>query len=253
MRILADFHTHTRYSHGCGSIEDNVKAAIKKGLKAIGISEHGPANIGIGPTLDDFKKMKEEIEDLRGKYTSIKILFGCEANVISVDGKLDLPEKLLNELDYVMVGLHPMVWGMSLKDFYHIFFENFAAKRIIKLRSKVMEQNTRALINVLKNYRVHIITHPGLHVPIDTAALADAAASCGTAMEINAGHGYMTQGYVGIAKSYGVKFVIGSDAHSPEKVGEMERGIEIAIKGGLTEEDIINANANWEEILWRKT
>jgi putative hydrolase len=252
MKIWADFHTHTRYSHGRGTIRDNVEAAIKKGLKAVGISEHGPANIGIGPTLDDFKRMKEEIENLRGKYRGIKILFGCEANIISVDGKLDLPEKLLEELDYVMVGLHPMVWGVTLKDFYHIFFENLAAKRIIQLRPKVMEQNTRALINALKNYRVNIVTHPGLHVPIDTAALAEAAASCGTAMEINAGHGYMTEEYVRIAKSLGVKFAIGSDAHTPEKVGELERGIEIAVKGGLTEEDIINAGKNWEESLWRK-
>ncbi|MCG0274812.1 MAG: PHP domain-containing protein [Thermosediminibacteraceae bacterium] len=252
MKLWADFHTHTRYSHGSGTIRDNVEAAIRKGLKAIGISEHGPANIGIGADLDTFKKMKEEIEALREEYRDITILLGCEANVISLDGKLDLPEKLLDELDYVMVGFHWMVWAKTLQDGYHIFFENLVAKRLSQIKPKVREQNTRALINAIKNYRVNIITHPGLHVPIDTVALAEAAASCGTAMEINAGHGYMTEEYVKIAKSFGVKFAIGSDAHSPERVGELKKGIDIALKAGLNEEDVINAGTNWEAILWRK-
>ena len=39
MQILADYHTHTVYSHGKGSIEDNVKVAIEKGIKTLGISE----------------------------------------------------------------------------------------------------------------------------------------------------------------------------------------------------------------------
>ena len=37
MEILADYHTHTVYSHGKGSIEDNVKVAISKGIKKIGM------------------------------------------------------------------------------------------------------------------------------------------------------------------------------------------------------------------------
>lgn len=41
MEILGDYHTHTVFSHGHGSIEDNVKAAIKMGLKEIAITDHG--------------------------------------------------------------------------------------------------------------------------------------------------------------------------------------------------------------------
>ena len=42
MKILDDYHTHTKYSHGVGTIEDNVKSAIKKNLKTIAITDHGP-------------------------------------------------------------------------------------------------------------------------------------------------------------------------------------------------------------------
>ena len=48
MEILADYHTHTVYSHGKGSIEDNVKVAISKGIKTIGISDHGYKNVAYG-------------------------------------------------------------------------------------------------------------------------------------------------------------------------------------------------------------
>ncbi|WDC83585.1 PHP domain-containing protein [Caloramator sp. mosi_1] len=45
IKIIGDYHTHTIYSHGKGTIEDNVKAAINKGLKEIVISDHGPGHM----------------------------------------------------------------------------------------------------------------------------------------------------------------------------------------------------------------
>jgi putative hydrolase len=241
MKLWADFHTHTRYSHGTGTIKENVEAALKKGLSAVGISEHGPANIGIGTRLEDFARMREEIEKIKSEYTDIKILLGCEANVISQDGELDIPEKILNELDYIMAGLHPLVWPSSLRDGYGLLIENMMARHSGILKGKVLERNTTALIKAIKSYKIDVITHPGLHLAIDTARLAGAAAKFGTALEINAGHGFMTEEYVRTARAYGVKFAIGSDAHQPRDVGNLRRGIEIAERVGLTEKDIINA------------
>lgn len=140
-----------------------------------------------------------------------------------------------------MAGLHPLVWAASFSDVYHLMFENIVAKNIYFIREKVRMQNTVTLINVINNYKVDVITHPGLHLPIDTAELAANAAKLGTALEINAGHGMMTEKYVKIAKTHGVKFVIGSDAHNPHDVGNFKQGIQIAEGAGLTEDDIINA------------
>jgi putative hydrolase len=243
MKIWADFHTHTRYSHGRGTIEQNVRVAVKRGLRTIGISEHGPANIGLGLKLEDFYKMREEIEKLKGIYEDIDILLGCEANIISLDGELDIPDYVLANLDYAMIGLHPMVWPRNLKDGYSLLFENTMAKIFNneKTKKKVMEQNTTALIKAIRNNNIKIVTHPGLHLPIDTAELARAAMENGTALEINAGHGYMTEEYVKVAKANGAKFAIGSDAHHPENVGNFTKALDIVQNAGLSKNDIINA------------
>ena len=53
-RMTFDYHTHTIYSpgplrsHGKGTPEENVQAAIEKGLTGIAISEHGPGHLTYG-------------------------------------------------------------------------------------------------------------------------------------------------------------------------------------------------------------
>ena len=67
MQILADYHTHTKYSHGKGTIEENVLEAISKGIKTIGISDHGYKHLAYGIKLNDIYKMREEIDKLNEK------------------------------------------------------------------------------------------------------------------------------------------------------------------------------------------
>ena len=73
MEIIADYHTHTVYSHGKGTIEDNVKVAIQKNIKKIGISDHGYKHIAYGVKYDSIAKMREEIDILNEKYKDIDI------------------------------------------------------------------------------------------------------------------------------------------------------------------------------------
>lgn len=241
MRLYADYHTHTRYSHGKGSIEDNVAAAVKRGLKVIGISDHGPANLFIGTKPDTFKKMRDEIENLREMFKGITILLGCEANIVSIDGDIDVPDTIIKELDYCMAGFHPMVRPARIRDITYLTLDNILAKRFASFKEKSLQNNTDALIRAIERHKIDIITHPGYRLAIDTKRLAAAAARCGTAMEINSGHGFMTTEYVKIAREQGAKFAIGSDAHKPEDVGNFDRAIQIAKAAGLCESDIINA------------
>ena len=68
MKILADYHTHTIYSHGKGTIEDNVKVAISKGIETLGISDHSYGHLTYGVKRDDIFRMREEIDFLNEKY-----------------------------------------------------------------------------------------------------------------------------------------------------------------------------------------
>ena len=72
-RLKFDWHTHTVYSHGKGTIEDNVRVAVEKGLESIAITDHGPGHFGYGFRRSDIKKMRAEIDQLQEKYKDIKI------------------------------------------------------------------------------------------------------------------------------------------------------------------------------------
>ncbi len=62
-----DHHTHTVYSHGKGTIEDNVRAAAK-GLTSIAITDHGPGHLTYGIKMEKIPEMKAEIQRLK-RYT----------------------------------------------------------------------------------------------------------------------------------------------------------------------------------------
>jgi len=241
MKIFADYHTHTIYSHGKGTIEDNVKRAIEIGLKAIAITDHGPAHVFYGMRKKDFKKMRDEIDRLKEKYPQIEILMGVEANLISTEGDIDASDDLLKYLDILLVGYHTGILPKSFKDAVELFAKNMVSKYTGYFKEEVREKNTEAMVKAIKKYKIDIIAHPGAKVDIDTRKLARAAKEKGTVLEINSSHGYLTVEYVKIAKEEGCKFVINSDAHTPLRVGDFRRGIEIAKKAGLTEEDVINA------------
>ncbi len=83
-RLSYDLHTHTTFSHGKGSIEDNVKAAISKGLPAVGISDHGPGHVTYGVKRTNLPVMRSEVERLKPIYPEIEILLGVEANIINI-------------------------------------------------------------------------------------------------------------------------------------------------------------------------
>lgn len=240
MKIFADYHTHTKYSHGKGTIRENVEIAREKGLKEIAICDHGPSHMGFGVKRENFKKMREEIDKLNEEYKDIKILLGVEANIISYNGEIDVDDKIIDMLDILLVGFHFGAKPKTIKDAYNFYIINYTGKLISSVAEKARYMNTMAVIKAINNYNIDIITHPGAKVNINTRELAKAAAKKGTALEINASHGYLNLEYIKIAMKENVKFAINSDAHTPDDVGNVERGIERAIKAGLKADQIIN-------------
>ena len=175
MEILADYHTHTVYSHGKGSIEDNVKVAISKGIKTIGISDHGYKNVAYGVKIDDFEKMREEIDILNEKYKNqIEILLGVECNILDNKGNIDLNDKIYRYFDYVMAGYHFGSIPTSLKGVVNMC-QNYFFKS-----EKAKEYNTEAIVNTIKNNDIFAITHPGDKGGIYIEEVAKAAENTNT-------------------------------------------------------------------------
>ncbi|MGE5574038.1 MAG: PHP domain-containing protein [Bacillota bacterium] len=245
MRVFADYHTHTRFSHGKGTVMDNVRAAARKGLEAVAITDHGPANLfGVGvESLAAFVEIAEEIERSREAFPGVRVLMGVEANVIDTDGGLDVPAEVQRRLDIVLAGHHLIVRGRTLADWWKLSGRNFAARWSRHLAERARVDNTKSLVEAIRRNRVDVVTHPGLHVSIDTEELARECARVGTALEINAKHAHLDVEFLKIAARQGVSFCINSDAHGPDEVGEFGRALEVAMRAGIEPERIINVRA----------
>ena len=92
MTLTGDYHTHTVYSHGKGSVFDNARRAKEIGLGEIAISDHGFAQMAFGLRR---RQLPQLIEDCRaaGRETGIPVYVGIEANICGESGKTDLGEQ----------------------------------------------------------------------------------------------------------------------------------------------------------------
>ena len=227
MQILADYHTHTKYSHGKGTIEENVLEAISKGIKTIGISDHGYKHLSYGIKLNDIYKMREEIDKLNDKYSNIEILLGMECNILDGYGNIDIHDKIIENCDYIMAGYHFASTPTSLRSML-----NHCNNYMIK-NEKSKEYNTNALINAMKNNDIFIITHPGDKGDVYIEEVAKVAKITNTRLEINSSHGFLNTNQLMKIKNIENKFVIGSDAHIPENVGNFDLAMKIIKEANL--------------------
>lgn len=233
-RLKYDYHTHTTFSHGKGSIEDNVKVAISKGLKEIAISDHGPGHLNYGVKRSDFPVMRREVDRLNEKYPQIKIYLSVEANILSRFPYIDVNEEEKKLFDFVNAGYHyGILHGYCVR--------NWMTKRhLMPGKGSLMVKNTDMTIKALYNNDIKILTHPGDKGPFDIAEIAKACADTDTLMEINMKHPHLTTEEIEIAAKEDVRFIISSDAHVPDRVGIYEGGLMRAFKAGLDPKRIVN-------------
>ncbi len=243
MRIFADYHTHTVLSHGAGTVADNAWAAKRKGLLAVGIADHGPANwfhVGVRD-LSAFEELRRQVERCRREIDGLRILAGAEANIISYDGSLDVPPSVQKTLDQVLVGFHTQIMPATWREGLRFLGGSILARLDHSSRRRARVANTKAIVAAMAKNRIDIITHPGLKVAIDTRELASASARFGVALEINARHGVSSVAFIREAARAGAVFALGSDAHHPNDVGRLMPAIQLAKRAGLSAAQIINA------------
>jgi putative hydrolase len=242
MHIFADYHMHSKYSDGRATIREMAEAARDKGLEEITIADHGPRNIGVGvKSSETFLAIKAEIKELNQELADLRILAGAEANVIDLEGAIDVPRKIYKELDMLLVGLHPHIWPKDLKTARDYVVMNKLQNFSPSIKEKVRTTNTKTLVEAMYKHNIDIITHPGLGMPLDLDEVGKACISTNTAFEINTGHAYQGLEEIGRMAELGVKFALNSDAHFTETVGELEPGLSILKQAQVPVEQIINA------------
>ena len=224
MKLLLDMHNHTVASgHAYSTVIEIAAEASKKGLKYVGITDHGPKMPG-GPHIYHIGNLKVLPEVIEG----VEILKGVEANILDQEGSLDVPDHILKDLDIVLAGLH------------QVGFEPWD-----------VDGNTRALLKAMENQYVDVIVHPGNPAfPIDMEKFVLGAKESNTLVEIN-NSSFLTS-RIGskencyeiarLCKKHKVQIIVGSDSHIAFDVGRFDEAIKLLKAIDMPEELVINTS-----------
>jgi len=245
----SDYHTHTVYSHGKGTIEENIKAAIGKEIKIIGISDHGPGHKGFGVKRDDIFKMRQDVDMINAAYKGIEVKLGLEANISMTDGSLDVDDEIIHSLDYLMGGYHFGTVDRPILTSAKIHFYNYISEHSNSIKRRVRIINTKAFIRAMGRYDLLAVTHPGAKGPLFMNEVIKAAIDSDVLLEINNKHGHLTTEEIRLAGNMGADFIVGSDAHRPEDVGIVSEAIDRIEKSGIDAERIYNMTCLEKEAL----
>lgn len=239
MILLGDYHTHTIFSHGKGTIEDNVKVAQQKGLKEIAIADHGFEHKLYNIKRSDVPVMRGQIEDLKNKY-NINIYLGIESNLIGEDGTIDITKDEEKQFDVIIMGYHKMIKANTLKDRFNFFMHNDLRK--IFNTKKVIQKNTDAYLRALDKNNIDIISHLNYGMPVDAPQIAKLANQKGTYIELNGKRTIFSQEDIDKMIELETKFIMDSDAHSPQKIGECNHPMNFALMHNIPTKLIVNLN-----------
>ncbi len=232
MKVIYDLHTHTIFSHGTGTIEDNVKVAKDKGLTCVAITDHGFDHFSYAVKRKNLPFMKSECERLSKKY-NMKVLLGVEANLLNYDGDIDVLEEDKKYLDIIIMGYHKM-----LKPKWKTFWFSVLTK-IFKTK-KQKEKVTNAYIKAINKYDIKILTHLNYGVKVDVQKLSDECVKKGVLIELNGKRICFDNSEIEYMKQNGTKFILSSDAHKPSNVGETNLGLNYIIKHNIDFNSVVN-------------
>jgi DNA polymerase (family 10) len=225
--IRGELHMHTVASDGRNTIEEMAQAARDRGYEYICITDHSQSSVladGLKPEV-----LLGHIHDVRaqsGKIGGLEVLAGSEVDILS-EGRLDYPDEVLAQLDWVMGSVHA---GMS----------------------NDIERNTRRTLNALRNPYVNCISHPTGRLinereamPIDIEAIAREAARTGTALEINANNFRLDlkDEHARLARDLGATILINTDAHGTDQFDQIRFGVMTARRAWLRRDDVLNTRS----------
>lgn len=219
-------HCHTDASDGTETLETMAKATRKRGFEYFGVADHSKsAHYAGGLSLEQTKEQHQEADRLNKKSgKDFRILKGIESDILA-DGALDYPDDVLESFDFVVASIHGR----------------------FKLDRKAQ---TERLLRAIANPYTTIIGHmtgrqlqrrPGYE--IDVEKVLRSCAKHDVAVEIN-GHPWrldLDWRWHQAALEYGCMLSINPDAHSIAELDHMHWGVEMARKGGVPADRVLNA------------
>jgi DNA polymerase (family 10) len=225
--LKGDVQMHSIWSDGSCTISVMAEAAKQFDLEYIAITDHSK-RLSIAGGIDEkqLEKQSTEIDKVNQKIKEITILKGIEVDILK-DGSLDFSNDILKNLDVVGASIHSH-FNLSKKE------------------------QTERILKVIENPLVNILFHPTSRLiqkrdpcEFDMDLVFDAAKQNNVILEIDASAGRLDlkDDHIRFAKSRGCKFVIDSDAHSPEEFEFLRLGIGQARRGWLEKKDVINTNS----------
>lgn len=225
--LQGDLHTHTTASDGHDTLEAMALAARNAGLRYIANTEHS-GRLTVAKGLDE-KRLQEQlalIDRLNERLKGITILKGIEVDILE-DGSLDMPERILAQLDLVVAAVH----------------SHFTLPR---------RKQTRRLLRAMEHRYFTILAHPTGRLllerdayEVDLEQIIRQAAQRGCFLEINAQPQRLDLNdiHCQMAREEGVLMAINSDGHSAGQFANLRYGIFQARRGWLEKSNVINARS----------
>jgi len=222
--MRGDLQMHTTASDGRNSIEEMAAAAKALGYEYIALTDHSKA-VTVANGLDEKRTLEQirKIQAANAKKPGIRILAGSEVDILK-DGKLDLHDEVLAQLEVVVASVHSY---MNLE------------------RAEMTER----LLAAIENPYTQILGHPTGRLLLrreeysyDMETILDAAARHGVAVECNAAPDRLDlkDTYLRMAKERGVPVVISTDAHVTTWLSFMKYGVMTARRGWIEKKDVLN-------------
>jgi len=222
--LRGDLHVHSDWSDGRATLKEMARAAQATGLEYICFCDHSQS-LGMGKGLTPARVLAQiaEIRATEAEVPGISLLAGSEVDILA-DGRIDLPDEVLAQLDFVTASIHS---GFQ------------------EPLDRIMKRLTAAC----ENPHVDAIGHPTGRLlgrrdpyPVDIDRLVALAADTNTILEINASYHRLdlSAAHARLARDRGALLMICSDAHSPDGYDALRFGIGEARRGWVEAGDVVN-------------
>jgi DNA polymerase (family X) len=223
--LKGDLHAHTNATDGTSTLEELASAARERGYEYLAITDHS-RRLAVAHGLDA-RRLRQEmhrIDRFNEARPGITLLKGIEVDILE-DGKLDLPDEVLGELDLVVAAVH----------------DKFNLSR---------EKQTERILRALERPHFTILAHPtgrliGEREPydVDMSRIIAALKARGAFIELNAHPDRLdlTDFHCRMAKDAGVLVSIATDAHRAEELAYMRFGVGQGRRGWLEKGDVLNS------------